>query len=56
MKINEQSYRNLINKDIQWLRQNTPTGIERAHIITVLKESITFYYPEENNTKHGMDR
>ena len=51
MKLNKEKYDNLIKDEIIWLRTNTPPCQERQHIISVLKESVSFYYTEIGECK-----
>jgi hypothetical protein len=48
--LTRKSYTKLIYQDIDWLIQNTRSGIERAHIIQVLKDSINLYYGDPKET------
>lgn len=48
--LTRESYTKLIYQDIDWLIQNTRSGIERAHIIQVLKDSINLYYGDPKET------
>lgn len=48
MKLSKQAYINLINEDIQALQNSNTTKLEMEHIIQILKDSINFYYPENN--------
>lgn len=52
IQLNKESYRKLINQDIDWLKQNTQSCLERDHIIDVLKKSVNMYYgePEKKDT------
>jgi len=44
MKVNKETYRQLIDEDIAWLRKY-PRTLERGHIIDVLEWSIDQLYP-----------
>lgn len=50
VQLTRKSYTELIHQDIDWLIQNTRSGIERAHIIQVLKDSINLYYGDPEKT------
>ena len=42
--LTKDAYTNLIQEDIEWLKQNTKDVLERRHIIDVLEHSIECYY------------
>jgi len=44
-KLNKNSYQQLIDEDIAWLKANAPDCLERQHIILALECSIDMYYP-----------
>ena len=43
-RMNRKEYERLIEEDIKWLHANTKPGLERDHIIIVLRDSIKLYY------------
>lgn len=44
-KLNEKTYKELINEDISVLNKHLPDCLERDHIESVLKDSVNRYYP-----------
>lgn len=45
-KMSLNSYVELIQEDVNYLKNNLPESLERKHIINVLVASIRLYYPE----------
>lgn len=41
--MNKQAYQKLIDENVEWLLQQEKT-LERDHIISIVKNSVTFYY------------
>lgn len=48
MKLSKESYLKLIELDIKALEEEMDDCLERGHIISVLKESVNFYYPVQD--------
>jgi len=46
MKLGKESYQKLINDDAKWLIENTGNSLERQHILRILWDSISLYYPD----------
>lgn len=38
-----EAYEELINEDIAWLEKNSPSELERGHIVAVLQQSVKEY-------------
>jgi len=45
-KMNKASFEKLVEKNLAWL-QSMPSSVERSHIIMIVKDSPTHYYPEK---------
>ena len=41
--LNAKAFKSLINQDKEWLMENTPESLERAHIVAVLDDSVKHY-------------
>lgn len=50
-KLNEKTYKELINEDISVLNKHLPDCLERDHIESVLKDSVDRYYPNHHALK-----
>jgi hypothetical protein len=48
MRLNKLGYQQLIDEDIAWL-EKIPRTLERDHIISVLRASVTHGYPEPHS-------
>ena len=55
-QLSKKDYERVIAADIKAVEEQMPDSIERDHIIAVLKDSITQYYPKaSNNTETGIE-
>lgn len=45
-KMNKASFEKLVEENLAWL-QSMPHSVERSHIIMIVKDSPTHYYPEK---------
>ena len=51
IKLNKDSYQELIEQNIEWLNKQ-PQTLEREHIKKIVLDSINFYYPKQGQTLH----
>lgn len=50
-KITKESYKRLIDGDIEWLEKNTKESPERTHIVSVLKRSVELEYKKRKASR-----
>lgn len=56
MRVNEQTFKKMIEQNIQYMNDHFPdNSLEKQHIIDIMKESIKYHYHEGNLPPIGIE-